>query len=175
MLVLKWKTALAIQSCPTLWDTMGCSPLGSSDHRILQARILEWIAIPFSRGSSWPPPVNSGVVRDEGSIPWVRKIPWSRKWQPGPVLSPGKFHGQRSLVDYSPWSCKESVTIDRLSALEESGGRLVLVKFSGTKLLIIHCFSNTLLQNRHAISYSFQIWHAVLYQRKEVYLSHKYR
>ena len=60
-------------------------------------------------------------------------------------------------MDYSPWSCKESVTIDRLSALEESGGRLVLVKFSGTKLLIIHCFSNTLLQNRHAISYSFQI------------------
>ena len=54
MLVWKWKTALVVQSCPTLWDTMGCSPLGSSDHRILQARILEWIAIPFSRRSSWP-------------------------------------------------------------------------------------------------------------------------
>ena len=35
--------------------------------------------------------------------PWVRKIPWSRKWQPTPVLLPGKFHGRRSLVGYSPW------------------------------------------------------------------------
>ena len=33
--------------------------------------------------------------------PWVRKLPWSRKWQPTPVLLPGKFHGQRSLMDYS--------------------------------------------------------------------------
>ena len=40
--------------------------------------------------------------------PWVWKIPWRRKWQPTPVLSPGKSHGQRSLVGYSPWSCKES-------------------------------------------------------------------
>ena len=40
--------------------------------------------------------------------PWVRKIPWRRKWQPSPVFLPGKFHGQRSLVDYSPWGCKES-------------------------------------------------------------------
>ena len=35
--------------------------------------------------------------------PWVRKIPWKRKWQPTPVLLPGKFHGQRSLVGYSSW------------------------------------------------------------------------
>ena len=40
--------------CPTLCDPMDCSPLGSSIHGILQARILEWIAISFSRGSSWP-------------------------------------------------------------------------------------------------------------------------
>ena len=31
---------------------------------------------------------------------------WRRKWQPTPVFLPGKFHGQRSLVGYSPWSCK---------------------------------------------------------------------
>ena len=35
--------------------------------------------------------------------PWVRKIPWRRKWQPTPVFLPGKSHGQRSLVGYSPW------------------------------------------------------------------------
>ena len=43
------------QSCPTLCDPMDCSPLpGSSVHRILQARILEWDAMPSSRGSSQP-------------------------------------------------------------------------------------------------------------------------
>ena len=41
------------QVCPTLWDPMDCSPPGSSVLGILQARILEWISIPFSRGSSW--------------------------------------------------------------------------------------------------------------------------
>ena len=35
--------------------------------------------------------------------PWVGKIPWRRKWQSTPGLLPGKSHGQRSLVGYSPW------------------------------------------------------------------------
>ena len=39
---------------------------------------------------------------------WVRKIPWRRAWQPTPILLPGESHGQRSLVGYSPWGCKES-------------------------------------------------------------------
>ena len=42
------------QLCPTLCDPMDCSPPGSSVHGVLQARILEWVAISFSRGSSWP-------------------------------------------------------------------------------------------------------------------------
>ena len=45
---------------------------------------------------------------------WVRTIPWRRKWQHTPVFLPGKSHGQRSLVAYSPWGGKwvrhESVT-----------------------------------------------------------------
>ena len=41
-----------LQSCPTLCDPMNCSPPGSSVHGILQAKTLEWVAIPFSRGSS---------------------------------------------------------------------------------------------------------------------------
>ena len=40
------------KSCLTLYDPVGCTPSGSSVHGILQARILEWVAIPFSRGSS---------------------------------------------------------------------------------------------------------------------------
>ena len=39
--------------------------------------------------------------------PWVRKIPWRRKWQPTPVFLHEKSHGQRSLVGYSPWGRKE--------------------------------------------------------------------
>ena len=45
---------LVTQLCPTLCHPMDCSLPGSSVHGILQARILEWVSIPFSRGSSWP-------------------------------------------------------------------------------------------------------------------------
>ena len=38
--------------------------------------------------------------------PWVRKIPWRRKWQPTPVFSPGQAHGQRSLAVYGAWGRK---------------------------------------------------------------------
>ena len=41
-----------------------------------------------------------------GFDPWVRKIPWRREWLPTAVFLPGKSHGQRSLVDYSPWGCE---------------------------------------------------------------------
>ena len=62
-------SAKLFQLCPTLWDPMGCSPPGSSVHWILQARILELVAMPSSKGSpplaggffttsaTWEPPV----------------------------------------------------------------------------------------------------------------------
>ena len=49
-----YECVLVTQLCPTLCDHVDCSPLGSSVHGILQARILEWDAIPFSRQSSQP-------------------------------------------------------------------------------------------------------------------------
>ena len=42
-----------------------------------------------------------------GFDPWVRKIPQRRKWQSTPVFLPGESRGQRSLVGYSPWGCKD--------------------------------------------------------------------
>ena len=51
--------------------------------------------------------------------PWVRKIPWRRKWQPTPVFMSGKSHGWRSLVGYSPWSHKESDMTKRLHFTSE--------------------------------------------------------
>ena len=48
------RSVLVAQSCLTLSHPMDCSPPGSSVHGILQARILEWVAISFPKGSSWP-------------------------------------------------------------------------------------------------------------------------
>ena len=50
----QWVKVLVSQSCLTLWDPMDCSSPGPSILGILQARLLEWVAIPFSRGSSLP-------------------------------------------------------------------------------------------------------------------------
>ena len=50
------------QSCPTLCEPVDCSPPGSSIHGILQARILEWVAISFSRG----------IFPTQGSNPWIK-------------------------------------------------------------------------------------------------------
>ena len=51
----KWKVKVLVsQSCPALCDPMDCNTPGSSVHGILQARILEWVAIPFPREFSQP-------------------------------------------------------------------------------------------------------------------------
>ena len=54
---------LVTQSCPTLCNPMDCSPPGSSVHGIFQARLLEWVAISFSRGSPQP--------RNRTQISWI--------------------------------------------------------------------------------------------------------
>ena len=54
-----WPSSPVSQSCPVLCDPMDCSPPGSSDHGIFQARILKWVAIPSFRGSPHLP--NPGI------------------------------------------------------------------------------------------------------------------
>ena len=49
------------------------------------------------------PSAKAEACKQCGFDPWARKIPWSRKWQPTPVLLPEKFHRQMSLEGYSPW------------------------------------------------------------------------
>ena len=55
---------------------------------------------------------------------WVRSLSWKdslkREWLSTPASLPGKFHGQRSLVDYSPWIHKESATAEWLSRLRHT-------------------------------------------------------
>ena len=60
------KKATWTQSCPTLWDPVDCSPPGSSVHGILQAGILEWVAISSSRGSSRPKDQDSLLYEPTG-------------------------------------------------------------------------------------------------------------
>ena len=127
----------------SLWS-YGRSPPGSSVHGILQARILKWITISFSKGSSQPREWTqvSLIARQilyllshQGSIEqlhfhfraslvaqkikhlpamWETWIWWRRKWQPIPVLLPGISHGWRSLVGYSPWGRKVSDMTEQL-------------------------------------------------------------
>ena len=54
LVILVIKKKLVTHSCLTLWNPLDCSLPGFSVHGILQIRILEWVAFPFSRGSSWP-------------------------------------------------------------------------------------------------------------------------
>ena len=56
---------------------------------------------------------NAGDMRDTDSS--VGKTPWRGKWQYDPVFLPGKFHGQGSLLGYSPWGCKDSDTTEWLT------------------------------------------------------------
>ena len=55
-------------------------------------------------------------------VPWVGKIPWRR--QPTPVLLPGKFHGQESLVGQSPWDCRR-VKYDLVTKKTKNKGVLI--------------------------------------------------
>ena len=78
--------AKSLQSCLTLWDPVDWSPPGSSVHGILQARILEWVAMTSSRGSFWP--------RDQTCISFVYLL----HWQEGSLAPPGKSLEQRNCV-----------------------------------------------------------------------------
>ena len=70
----------------------------------LKANIFRGL-LPLPRWLSDKEPVCQ--CRKQGFSLWVWKIPQRRKQQPSTVFLPGKFHGQRSLVGYSPWGCKE--------------------------------------------------------------------
>ena len=94
---------------------MDCSLLCSSVHGIFQARVLEWVAVSFSRGSSWPRDQTqvSHTVGRRFTVWATREVPYDiklilklkgrRQWHPTPVLLPGKSLGQRSLVGCNPW------------------------------------------------------------------------
>ena len=73
-------------------------------------------------GASGKEPAGQGRRHERhGFDPWVRKIPWRRKWQPTPVFLSGEFHRQRNLAGCSPWGRKESDTTEWLTLSLFSG------------------------------------------------------
>ena len=82
--------------CPTLFDPMDCSPPGSPVHEIPQARILEWVAISFSRGSS--------QIRDRTLASYIgRQILYHSATAGRPNV-----YGIRQFLQPLVWSCAES-------------------------------------------------------------------
>ena len=79
-----------------LCDPMDCSPPGSSVHEIFQARVLEWVAISFSRGPSWPrvesgsPALQADILPSEPPERRRRNQERRRKWVSGERIQPKK-------------------------------------------------------------------------------------
>ena len=67
------------------------------------------------------PPAHAGHARNTGSISGLGRSPGNGNLTP--VFLPGKFHGQRSLVGYSPWGLKESDMTEQLTLVHERGRR----------------------------------------------------
>ena len=89
--IITWCAALATQSCPTLCDPMDCSTPGSSVHRILQARILEWIPTAFSRRTSQPRDGTQSPPLQVDSLP---------SEPPGKPINGISHHKNRDLMFY---------------------------------------------------------------------------
>ena len=123
----------------TLCDPMDWSPPDSSVREIFLARILEWVAMPSFRGSSWSRDQThlsciscTGRWAAQGTSgkepacqrrrrkrcrfhPWVGKISLRSARQPTPIFLSGESHGQRSLADYSPGVAKSQKWLKQLS------------------------------------------------------------
>ena len=87
---------------PAFWRRKGRTNLDPALKELTHQGLPRWCS---AEESAWRPGFNS----------WVAKTPWRRKWQPTPVLLPGKSHGQRSLAGYHPWGHKESDTTEQMS------------------------------------------------------------
>ena len=82
------------QSCPTL-----CDPIGYTVHGILQARILEWVAFPFSRGSSQPrDQTQVSCIAGGFFTSWTTRVP--SRWRPGIPLNTIKCQGSPIRKNY---------------------------------------------------------------------------
>ena len=87
---------------------------------LVQGHLIKWTPLEYYGLPQWlngnESACTAGDVAEVGSVPRLGKMSWRKKWQPTPVFLPGEFHGQRSLVDFSPWNGKESDTTEHTQA-----------------------------------------------------------
>ena len=116
-----WKVkVLVAQLCPTLWDPVDYSPPGSSVHGILLARILEWVAISFFRGSSRPRGwtqvsyiAEKAMATHSSTLAW--EIPGTE--EPGSLQSMGVAKSRTQLMWLSSSSSSSSWITGRFFAV----------------------------------------------------------
>ena len=132
LLILSWSLKVkseVAQSCPTLCDPVDCDLLGFSVHGILEARILEWIAISFPRGSSQP--------RDQTQVSriggrrfnlWATRetsirvfsnestlhMRWPKYWSFSFSISPSKEHPGLISLEWTGWIFLQSKGLSRV-------------------------------------------------------------
>ena len=86
------------------WGKTGAR--GVSRHVRTWQQPLKWDGLPRRHGGKESASQCRRCQR-HGFDPWIRKIPWSRKWKPTPVFLPGKSKGQSSLLSYRLWGGKK--------------------------------------------------------------------
>jgi len=102
---------------------------------------------------------------DLGSIPWLGRSPGEGNGHPTPVLLPGKFNGQRSLVIYCPWNCKftshEAGGLPLLAArFPDSTFHITMVKQSLPSTFTEHSWRVTLLCKQYSVCTLGVSWHS---------------
>ena len=146
----------SLQSCLTLWYPMDCSPSGFSVHGIFQARIRDWVVIPFSRGSSLP--------RDQTQSPaggfftnWATRealfilevLESERKWSRSVVSDPQWPHGLQPARLLCPWDFPGKSTGVGCHCLLHSNeySGLIFFKIDWFDLLAVQVTPKSLLQH----------------------------
>ena len=118
--VQSWNTAKGLwttsYSCNHgCWIPCDQGPAGKKSHHHVSRGSRHWLERDLPRWYSGKEFAYQFRIHKRCTFnPWVRKIPWSRKWQPDPIFLPGKPHGQRSLLVYSPWAPRQSDTTEHI-------------------------------------------------------------
>ena len=95
--------SISLRSCTLRTSALNTLEEGTVCPQIDLANV--WFCV-FAGLPWWPGKESGCQCRRCEFEPRGWEIPWRRKWQPTPVFLPGKSHGQRRLVGYSPWGCK---------------------------------------------------------------------
>ena len=122
----------------------------SKDHGQFSKKMVTCVSIMDPEGL-----YGSRNVWEQLDDPWVRKIPWRKKWQPTPIFLPEKFHGQKRLAGYSLWDQKR-VGYNWATKQQQPKVDHMVKKFKGYKAV----FNENNFQYQHI---PFKCWTSLSY------------